>query len=288
MTGGIGGLGATSIIPCETGGGESGGCGRSHAAVGFCSEDIGDPVILITTLGCADGASPVLITIDAATGDILPNGAVVPCAESGFTETNFAQICGEDGGVFRQLTEVVLTSSLDGSIISVTYIDAEGNVVVPGVTETLTVGDCYTPNLVAITEALNALELCCASSNAILTQIDDNTDGLEAQLATLIAQTDQIEGLLAKPTAFTHGANADIDSGANEQIVVGSNPAIVGVMIQSLATNTGIIYVGDSGVTIANGYPIRPGGETVIPIDNANKLYVISDTDNQQIRWFAI
>lgn len=62
-----------------------------------------------------------------------------------------------------------------------------------------------------------------------------------------------------------------------------------GVQVKANMGNTGIIYVGhSSGVTTSNGYELGPGESVFVPIDNVNKVYVISDTASQGISWLAI
>lgn len=85
-----------------------------------------------------------------------------------------------------------------------------------------------------------------------------------------------------------HGQNNDVDSGASEQIVGASNFANKGVLVKAFSTNTGIIYIGNSGVTVANGVPLLPGESITIPQDDANKVYVIASIDNQQLAWMTV
>lgn len=100
--------------------------------------------------------------------------------------------------------------------------------------------------------------------------------------------TDSAGRIKVAPVAsFTHGQNTDIDSGANEQIVVASNPASNGVLVKAPIANTGTIYIGGSGVTTGNGYPLDPGENITIEIDNANKIYAIASVDNQTVAWVA-
>lgn len=86
---------------------------------------------------------------------------------------------------------------------------------------------------------------------------------------------------------FSHGQNSDIDSGANEQIVVAPNPAASGVLVKALTSNTGTIYIGGSGVSSANGFPLEAGDSVTIPVDDANKVYAIASIDNQALAWIA-
>lgn len=90
--------------------------------------------------------------------------------------------------------------------------------------------------------------------------------------------------------AFTHGQNTDVDSGADENLVVGggSNPATKGVLVKTLSANTGTIYVGATGVTSATGMPLEAGEAVIFPVDDANKLFVRASVDNQGIAWMAL
>lgn len=88
-------------------------------------------------------------------------------------------------------------------------------------------------------------------------------------------------------TSFLHGQNTDIDSGADEQIVVASNPSKHGVIVKALPGNNGTIYVGLAGVTTATGFPLDAGETVTIPVDDANKVYARSDINNQGLAWIA-
>lgn len=71
----------------------------------------------------------------------VPAGELQTCS-GGQLQAVTALVCGDTGGILRQLTEIVLLDTLDGTIRSVYYIDAEANVVTPNVGETFTVGGC--------------------------------------------------------------------------------------------------------------------------------------------------
>jgi len=209
------------VPTCGCGGTSVGGgtCASAVVNTGFCRADNGSPLLVITVVSCDGSTSSTQVT-DLSTG--LPFvGDVVECSEiSGATREAVTQtVCGLDGGVYRQLTQVLLVSTVDGSIILVYYVDANGAIVTPGLTETFTVGDCSLP---LILEAVDGLEACCAETNVkldeiitntsttgtsltsiedILIQIDGNTDGLEACCAatntTLSSILTSVDGLEA-------------------------------------------------------------------------------------------
>ena len=69
--------------------------------------------------------------------------------------------------------------------------------------------------------------------------------------------------------------------GALEQRVVGSaTPCSRGVDFKADKDNTDPIWVGVTGVTSGNGYPIYPGESKVFEIDDIYKLYIIGTADD--------
>ena len=59
------------------------------------------------------------------------------------------------------------------------------------------------------------------------------------------------------------------------------------------APNTDIVYVGRSAVTADNdsdtgGVPILPGGSIFLPVDDPSKVYVVSQSDNQDVAWLGV
>lgn len=90
-------------------------------------------------------------------------------------------------------------------------------------------------------------------------------------------------------TSFTNGQNTDVDTGSENLVVgSGSNPAKHGVIVKALPSNTGTIYVGLTGVTTTTGFPLEAGDHLVLPIDDANKIFVASSVNNQDVSWIAI
>ncbi len=115
-----------------------------------------------------------------------------------------------------------------------------------------------------------------------------DTDGDYSALATDAAARAKINVDVEVAAAFTHGQNTDIDSGADEQIVVASNPAAHGVVVKAMPANTGILYIGIVGVTSTTGFPLEAGENITIPVDNANKIYARASVDNQALAWVAV
>lgn len=88
---------------------------------------------------------------------------------------------------------------------------------------------------------------------------------------------------VAAPTVIRHGQAAVGTSAV--QLTAGA--VTQGVNIKAPSENTGNLYVGITGVTTSNGYPLAPGDSTFVACDNANRIYVISDTAAQAVGWIG-
>lgn len=94
----------------------------------------------------------------------------------------------------------------------------------------------------------------------------------------------------------TGNVDADINpltSIAGGRVTVGTATAkILGtatckcVSVEALSANTGIIYVGTSGVSTAVGWELA--APIAIDIDNANKVYVIANQAAQKVCWMVL
>ena len=124
-------------------------------------------------------------------------GVLRQCHVPTWVDVEPAVVCGNTGGVLRQLIELVVYDTRNGLVIGHVYLDGEGNEVAANPGETFTVGDCYTPTLPNILDELE-------EANGHLADVNSELDTQTARLTTLVAQTDQIEPLLV-----ALGANTD-------------------------------------------------------------------------------
>lgn len=65
-------------------------------------------------------------------------------------------------------------------------------------------------------------------------------------------------------------------------------------LIKAASGNTGVVYIGGSGVTVADGstdttsgYPLAAGEEMIAPIKNLNLLYGIAATSGDDISYIC-
>ena len=88
----------------------------------------------------------------------------------------------------------------------------------------------------------------------------------------------------APPTSVTHAAVTVTTAGTRVQF--GSN-ACKAIVIKANASNSGTIYVGNSGVTSANGFPLAAGDTLSLDISNTNVIYIDASANAQSVNWMA-
>jgi len=97
--------------------------------------------------------------------------------------------------------------------------------------------------------------------------------------------------MIAASGKFTTGAKSSISTSA-VQITATDIKCVFGVLVKAAAANTGIVYVGTSGVTAGSadatdGVELSAGDAVLIEVDNANKVYAIGSAAGQKVFWAA-
>lgn len=90
---------------------------------------------------------------------------------------------------------------------------------------------------------------------------------------------------------------SNIASYATNQVTVGTTAVqvdvagftdIQGVTLKAISTNTGIVYFGQAGsVTVSNGYELTAGQSILVPVNNADQLWVIASAVSQKVCFMA-
>ena len=80
-----------------------------------------------------------------------------------------------------------------------------------------------------------------------------------------------------------HGSNTDVSSSTAE--VLTTSTACKHIDIMAAIANTGIIYVGGSGVTAATGIALYAGDVYSVDIDNINDVYVLASVNGEDVQW---
>ena len=84
--------------------------------------------------------------------------------------------------------------------------------------------------------------------------------------------------------------HATIASGENDTVGTSaegltSSTACKHVDIMATVTNTGIIYVGGSGVTSSTGIALYPGDVYSLDIEDLNDVYVVATVDGENVQY---
>lgn len=75
----------------------------------------------------------------------------------------------------------------------------------------------------------------------------------------------------ANPTTIASGQQTATASA----VALPAQALVNGVVLKSLSTNTGTVYVGPSGVTAATGYPLGPGEAISYAVTDRSAVFII-------------
>ena len=88
-------------------------------------------------------------------------------------------------------------------------------------------------------------------------------------------------------TVGTSAENLNGGSGAGGNGIAGSTIACKHIDIMAAVGNTGIIYVGGSGVTTATGIALYAGDVYSLDIDDVNNVFVIAGEDGENVQFIV-
>jgi len=87
------------------------------------------------------------------------------------------------------------------------------------------------------------------------------------------------------PTSLSHAQKVVPTAGSRVQLTTAT---IVSITIKALSTNTGLIYVGGSGVTSANGFELSTGDSVTLAIDDADVIWLDSSVSGEGVSFIAV
>ena len=87
------------------------------------------------------------------------------------------------------------------------------------------------------------------------------------------------------PTSLSHAQKVVPTAGSRVQLTTAT---IVSITIKALSTNTGLIYVGGSGVTSANGFELSTGDSVTLAIDDADVIWLDSSVSGEGVSVIAV
>ena len=110
--------------------------------------------------------------------------------------------------------------------------------------------------------------------------------GLTQPLTDTQLRASAVPVIQAAPTTPVNGRTTVTTAGT--RVVLAGSTTVKSVTIKALGTNTGIIYVGDSAVAAANGFPLYARDTVSMDISNLNTLYIDSSVNNEGIAYIAV
>jgi len=114
-----------------------------------------------------------------------------------------------------------------------------------------------------------------AKQDTLLTELQAKADLTETQPVGVVPLTSCGSGVTTVTTAGT-------------QVALGSSTAIDSVTIKALSTNTGLIYVGTSTVSSADGFQLSAGDSVSLDVDNLTDVYIDSAVDTEGVSYIWV
>lgn len=87
-------------------------------------------------------------------------------------------------------------------------------------------------------------------------------------------------------TAPVYGAKTVGTAGASESLSTDTIEHVV--YVKAMQSNSGNIYIGDSGVSSANGFPLAAGEQIALQTRDLNKIYLDTDTGGEGVKYIGV
>ena len=87
----------------------------------------------------------------------------------------------------------------------------------------------------------------------------------------------------SRHSSIGHGKNPTVSS--SSAVALTTSTSCKHVDIMASLSNTGIIYVGSSGVTADTGIALYPGDVYSVEIDDLADIYVLASVNNEDVQW---
>jgi len=131
----------------------------------------------------------------------------------------------------------------------------------------------------------DAAALQCTTAGILKTTVSSGTIAISTIGSgdNNIGNVDIVSTVYPTHGTINHGQNDTVSNSTAE--VLTSSTACKHVDIMAAIANTGIIYVGGSGVTATTGIALYPGDTYSIDIDNLTDIYVLSSVDGENVQY---
>jgi len=125
---------------------------------------------------------------------------------------------------------------------------------------------------------VSAIKLIDSDGDAL----DDGSGKLNVNIGSSIDLGDvEIKG----HSSIADGSNTDV--GTSAEYLYGDDTSVPCKHVDIMASiaNTGIIYVGATGVTTATGIALYAGDVYSVDIENLNLIYVLASVNGEDVQW---
>jgi len=157
------------------------------------------------------------------------------------------------------------------------------------------------PALVGSSANIGDVDVLTLPATAATTTKQDviigHVDGIEGILGTIDADTGALFGCVdgtelkvdvkdvTLPTTVVHGKTT-IGTASSGEAVLGSSTALLsGVTIKALSANTGLVYVGKTGMATSTGFELNAKESVFIEVDNIADIFIIVAVDAEGVTY---
>ena len=91
---------------------------------------------------------------------------------------------------------------------------------------------------------------------------------------------------LKAPTVICNGQKTIPSAGSSDRLR--TSLAVLSITVKAHKANTGNVFVGDSGVTSANGFILSPGDSVSFDIDDVADVYIDAAINGEGVSWIAV
>lgn len=115
----------------------------------------------------------------------------------------------------------------------------------------------------------------------VLMEFSDGIGG-----ATLVSATNPLPTTESPATTIYNGQKTVTTAGT--QVVLAASQAVKSVTVKALSTNTGLIFVGATGVSSSNGYVLSARESISLDISNLATVFINSSLDGEGVSYLGI
>ena len=113
----------------------------------------------------------------------------------------------------------------------------------------------------------------------------DNTLPVRLQTAVTGTYTGDFN---LKALSNVQSGQKDVTTAGTAEALTSTSTTCRAVAIKAKSTNTGNIYVGNSGVTSSNGFILRGSESITLDIDDVSKVYIDASVSGEGVSWIMV